>query len=110
MDIRSHLPALFAGAVAGAVAGAIIPAARTATAETGVVHDEGVTRRLVVVDAAGKQRAVIAAPAAPDGVDLGVGLVLTDATGKLRASLGVAFSGPHLSLYDSAGSTLAELP
>jgi len=92
-EIRSHLPALFAGANAGA----IILAARTPTAGPGVVHDEVVTRRLVVVDAAGKERVLLTV------TEIGPVLGLYDAAGETRTQLAAWTGSTALTLHDAAG-------
>ena len=89
------LLALLAGFV-GALAATTISPARAS--ETTPVLAEVRAQRFVVVDAAGRTRAVLASP------DAGPGLLLLDAAGKLRAMLSVGAAGSLLRLYDTAGS------
>ena len=67
------------------------------------VVNEVRARRLVLVDAAGRERAVLRM------VEDAPGLVLRDAAGKTRAVLDVDEDGPGLALFDAAGKGCAGL-
>jgi hypothetical protein len=108
MKIRPHLPALFAGAIAGTFAGAVISSLQTASTGRAEVEEEIVTRRLILVDAAGRQRATLDLRPVAAGINASEepGLRLYDATGKERVVLRIQ---PAMPKYDIGSASVLDL-